>query len=192
MAEKEIDPTLVTVGQPVDGGACFVSFDESPVLPTDATTELDASFVSVGEISTNGYTESKSVTFTDHKGWHGSILLTTIDEETNTFKTEFLEVNRAAAAKLRYGAGNVEVDATTGEVKHITGKPGQIKPVALVFEELESNGHKRRTVFRRSMVSSFDDVAHQKGQLMLYGMTFTASEVDGNPFDVFRAKPVEA
>lgn len=193
MAElNDIDSSLVTVGQPVEGGCCFVNFDDEPVYPTDATTDLDAGWVSLGELSTNGYTEGKSVTSTDHKGWHGSVLITTVDDETNTYKIELVEVNRPAAAMVRYGKGNVEVDDSTGQVKHITGKPGQIKPVPLVIQELESGGYLRRTVCKRAMVSSFDDVPHQKGSLMVYGMNFTANEVDGSAFDIYRAKPVQA
>ena len=193
MAElEELDATLVTVGQPADGGCCFVCFEEDPTFPTDASSDWGAGWESVGELSTNGYTEGKSATSTDHKGWHGSVLLTTIDDETNTYKIELVEVNRPTAAKLRYGAGNVVVDDTTGQVKQITGKPGQIKPVAIGIDELESNGYLRRTIVKRAMVSSFDDVPHQKGSLMVYGMTFTANEVKGSAFDIYRAKPVEA
>lgn len=189
---QPLDTSLVTVGQPVEGGCVFVCFDEDPTFPSNATDEWGAGWESAGELSTNGYTEGKSVTSTDHKGWHGSILLTTVDDETNTYKLEFVEVNRPTAAKLRYGPGNVEVDDTTGQVKHISGKPGMLVPVAIGIDELESSGYLRRTIVRKAMVSSFDDVPHQKGSLMVYGMTFTANERGGNTFDTYRAKPVQA
>ena len=192
MAELEdIDATLVTVGQPVEGGCCYLNFEDEPTLPTDAATAPGTGWESAGELSTDGFTESHSVTSTDHKGWHGSVLLTTIDEETNTYKLNFVEVNRPTVAKARYGAENVEVDEATGQVKHITGKPGKHVPCAICIDELESNGYLRRTVVEKAMVPSLDDTAHQKGSLMVYGMTFTANEVSGNTFHIFRAKPAQ-
>lgn len=192
MALSDIDESLVTVGKPVDGGCCYVNFSDDPVYPTDATTALDEGWVSLGDLSDQGFTEGKSISTTSHKCWHGSNVLTTVDDEDNTFSCEFIEVNRPAAAKLRYGDENVEEDATTGEVTHIQGVAGKLKSHPLIFEELESNGYKRRTVYRKATVTSFDDVPHQRGSLMLYGMTFSADEVDGKAFDIYRAKPATA
>ncbi|TNU89384.1 hypothetical protein FIC87_11335 [Eggerthella lenta] len=147
-----------------------------------------AGWESLGELSENGFSESKSVTENKFKGWHGSVVLTAISEEENTYKAEFIEVNRPSAAKLRYGSKNVETGAD-GSVSHISGKPSTGDKVPLVFDELESNGYLRRTVVRKASVSSFDEVPHRKGALMVYGMTFTAIEVDGSAFDIYRAKP---
>lgn len=190
--ENEIDTSLVTVGQPVDGGCCYTRFDDDYTLPTDAVAPLGEGWESTGELSENGYTESESISSTDHKGWHGTTVLTTIDEEKNTYKAEFLEVSRPTAAKLRYGAANVEVDEN-GVLKHIKKMSNARKPVPLIFDELESNGYKRRTVVRRAMVNSIDDTPHKKGNLMIYGMTFTALDDGANgPYDIYRAKPASA
>lgn len=190
MALSDIDTSLITVGQPSDGGCCWTSFAESPTLPTDAVTKMSTltDWESLGELSENGYTESKSVTENKFKGWHGSVVLASISGEENAYKAEFIEVNRPSAAKMRYGSKNVETGAD-GSVSHIKGKPSAGDKVPLVFDELESNGYLRRTIVRKASISSFDDVPHQKGSLMVYGMTFTAEEVDGQAFDIYRAKP---
>lgn len=192
MAIADIDTSLITVGQPSEGGCCWTSFAENPALPTDAATKMGTltGWESLGELSENGFAESKSVTENKFKGWHGSIVLTAISEEENTYKAEFIEVNRPSAAKLRYGSKNVEA-GVDGSVSHISGKPSAGDKVPLVFDELESNGYLRRTVVRKASVSSFDEVPHQKGALMVYGMTFTAIEVDGQAFDIYRAKPAD-
>lgn len=189
-ALNEIDSSLVTTGTPVEGGCAWTSFAESATLPTSATQKMsELSFESLGELSDNGFTESRSVTTTDHKGWHGSALLTSIDSETNTVKAEFLEVSRPAAAKLRYGSDAV----TTGEdgsVSVIAAKKYKGKAVPLVFDELESGGMLRRTVFKKAVVTSFDDIPHQRGSLLVYGMTFTINDpADGSePYVIYRAK----
>lgn len=188
MTEKELDPTLVTVGQPADGGCCYTCFDENPVFPTDAVSKLGPGWVSVGELSENGFTQPEELTTTEHPGWHGTPVLVTEDKETNSLKAEFLEINRPATAKIRFGTENVELD-DDGEIKHISKMPGKRKPLPFIFEELESNGYKRRTVIKKAAVKSLDDIAHKKGNLMVYGMTFTATDDGTGPYDIYRAKP---
>ena len=48
------------------------------------------------------------------------------------------------------------------------------------------------TVFPRAKIESVDDQAHQKGSLLVYGMTFTALVDENNhPYYIYRAKPTE-
>lgn len=194
MAElKDIDSSLVTVGQPTDGGCAWVCFGKPAKLPTDATTKMStlADYVSLGDISENGFTEANARTKNKFKNWGGNVILTSISDEENTYKIEFVETSRPAVAKLRYGSGSVEV-GTDGSVSHIKGIVGTDEQVSLVIDELESNGYLRRTVIPVATIDSFDDVPHQKGSLLVYGMTFTAVKGDGNVFDIYRAKPAVA
>lgn len=192
MAINDIDSSLTTVGKPVEGGCVWTAFTKPKALPTDATTKMSTltEFVSLGEISANGFTESKAISTTDHKGWHGTVVRTSVDEETNTFKLEFIEPNRPAVAKLRYGASAV-TDGEDGSVAKILDKGYDGSAHPLVIDELESDGFLRRTVIKSAVVTSFDDVPHQRGALMVYGMTFTANDPeDGSAaIEVHRAKP---
>lgn len=194
MAElKDIDSSLVTVGQPTDGGCAWVCFGKPAKLPTDATTKMSTltDYVSLGDISENGFTESNARTKNKFKNWGGSTILTSISDEENTYKVEFVETSRPAVAKLRYGSSSIEV-GTDGSVSHIKGVIGTDEQVSLVIDELESNGFLRRTVIPVATIDSFDDVPHQKGSLLVYGMTFTAIKGEGNVFDIYRAKPAMA
>lgn len=196
MAETlgELNNSLVTVGKPVDGGCCWTSFAEEPTLPTDASTKMSTleDFVSLGELSENGYMVSKAVTSNKFKGWHGSVVLTSISDEDHTFKLEFIEVNRPSVAKLRYGSANVEA-GEDGSVSHVKAVVGTDVKVPLVIDELDSNGFLMRTIIKQCTIDSFDDVPHQRGSLMVYGMTFTAIDTgDGKYYDIFRAKPATA
>ncbi len=194
MADLEpIDNNLTTVGQPTAGGCVYVAFKADPTLPSDATTKMDTltDFVSLGDISENGFTEANARSKNKHKNWNGDVVRTSISDEENTYKLEFIEPNRPSVAKLRYGSGNVEA-GTDGSVSHIKGVLGTDEQVALVIDELESGGFLRRTVIPCATIDSFDDVAHQKGSLLVYGMTFTAVKGTGNIFDIYRAKPATA
>lgn len=192
MKFEDLDTNLTTTGTPVNGGSCYVSFDPSQPLPTDATTKMStlAHFESLGELSENGYTEQKSIETETAKGWHGTDVAVINKGESNAYKAEFLEVNRPAVAKLRYGINNVTSDAS-GNIAQIKGKPTGLYYVSLVFDELMTNGYLRRTVVHKAAISSFDDVSHQKGALMVFGMEFKAIDQNGF-FDIYYAKPSEA
>ena len=185
------DNQFVTTGNPAEGGCCWTDFSAEPTLPTDATTAMATPWESLGDLSENGFTEGRSVTSNKLKGWRGSVVLSVISEEENTFKAEFIEVNRPSVAKLRYGSSNVTA-GTDGSVSKIAVKTGVNAKAPLVFDEIESNGFLRRTVVKSASVDSFDDVPHQKGSLLVYGMTFTALDTgDGEPVVIYRAKPQE-
>lgn len=191
---KTINPNNVTTGDPVEGACCFTSFDPTAVLPDTASVDLtaaDSKFVNLGEISENGYTKSVSTSSNKYKGWHGSVLLSKISDEENSFKVEFTEVIRESVLKLRYGKDNVTVDEN-GNVTKVDPKTVPSAVVPLVFDELLSNGEKMRTVFPRATIDSIDDEPHQKGSLLVYGMTFTANVDDQNrPYYIRYAVPAE-
>ena len=191
MTLADIDSNLVTTGRPTDGGCVYVTFDMEATTPTDATTKMStlADFESVGELSENGFTEGKATTANKFKGWHGSVVLSEVSDEEHTFKLEFIEVARPVVAKMRFGENAVTAGAD-GSIASIKPVIGTNITVKMVIDELESNGYLRRTVIKKATIDTFDDVAHQKGSLMVYGCTCTAIDPgDGTPFEVYRAKP---
>lgn len=192
MAELEVfDNNLVTTGSPADGGCCWTSFAEDTTLPTDATTAMATPWESLGDLTEDGFTEGKSITSSKLKGWRGSTVVVAYSDEDRTVKLAFIEVNRPSVAKLRYGAKNVTA-GTDGSVAKIIDKVGVIQNLPFVIDELESGGFLRRTVIKRASVESFDDVPHQRGSLLVYGMTLSIIDTgDGEPVTIYRAKPSE-
>lgn len=186
-----INPRNITTGGPVEGGCCYTSFAEEPTLPTSASESIvgsDSEWDNLGELSDHGWSQSVSTTVNKFKGYHGNVLLSEIADEEATFKAEFLEVTRTAVLRVRYGDENVTVDATgfATAMRHVS-VPNRTLP--LVFDELLSNGVKQRTVFPRAKIDSIDDQAHQKGALLVYGMTFTAAADENGVLSyVYRAK----
>lgn len=190
-AAENINHNWVTVGKPTEGGCVYAALYSSDLeLPEDATTSMSTfdDFVSLGDLSSDGFTESNSKTKTDHNNWGNETVLSTTSEETNTYNLAFIEVDRASVAKLRYGSQNVTED-TDGSVKSIEGKTGVDEEWALVIDELESSGYLRRTVVERAAIDSFEDIAHNSENLLAYGMTFKALKGKGNIFNIYRAKP---
>ena len=78
-----------------------------------------------------------------------------------------------------------------GSVSKILYKGYDGKPHPLVFDELESNGFLRRTVVKKAVVTSFDEIPHRRGDLLVYGMEFTVNDPDDGsaPIEIYRAKP---
>lgn len=192
MALENIDYGQITVGQPTEGGCVFLSFDMNKT-PTDATTKMSTvtGFESLGDISENGFTISTSRTTNDFKDWNGDTVLTAVSEEKTQFKIEFLETSRPAVAKLRYGKENVAA-GTDGSVATMKSYVGTQQYFSMVIDELESNGWLRRTCIPKCTIDSFDDETHQKGSLLVYGMTITALKTNDPLFTVYRAKPATA
>ena len=190
-----INPRNVTTGGPVEGGCCYTSFDEDVEMPTSAAESIvgvDSKWENLGELSDQGWSQSVSTTVNKFKGYHGNVLLSEIADEEATFKAEFLEVTRASVLRVRYGDENVTIDEDgfVSEMKHVS-VPNRYLP--LIFDELLSNGVKQRTVFPRAKIDSIDDQAHQKGSLLVYGMTFTAAADENGALSyVYRAKRASA
>lgn len=188
----DLNSAFVSVAQPIEGGAAWVCFEEEPTYPTDAVTPMSEieGWYSLGELSTNGFTESKSVSSDAKRGWHNTVLLTSESEMTETYKAEFLEYVRATVAMLRHGKDNVEVNED-GSWSHLAHGSTSNQTPAFVFDELESNGHLHRTLVKRASGTEFDDVGHAFGDLIYYGMTFTAltPKDGGDAIEEWRAKP---
>lgn len=193
MDQPAINTDNMTVGRPIEGGAVWTSFEDAPKLPTDASTDMSTltGWESCGELSDDGYKDGLDTKSTSYKGWSGSTVLTTIDETTQTYQMAFLEVDRGTVAKLKYGKGNVTLD-TDGTWKQIDQKavlPDVVVP--LVIDELESNGHKVRTVVHKAKITKVDDSDHKNGSLVTVSVTFTALDPGSgeNAVSHYRAVP---
>ena len=128
----DIDPSLVTTGSPVEGGCVYTSFKAGAALPTDAVAKISTltDLVSLGDLSTDGFTASKSIMVNEFQGWHQSIVLTKVSGEKHQYKMVFIESVRSSVAKLRYGADNVETyeDGTFKQIKAVANSDGVPAP----------------------------------------------------------------
>lgn len=189
---KNINPANVTVGKPVKGGCCYTCFNESYTLPETASEDISVEstgFVNLGELSSDGYTKSVSLTSNKFTGWHNTLLLSQISEEQNTFKCAFTEVVRVSVLKIRYGKDAVMLDSD-GRLVGVNPTTVPDTALPLIFDELLSNEWKMRTVFPRATIDSIDDEPHQQGSLLVYNMTFTAaSDSQGRPYYIRYARP---
>lgn len=170
----------ITVGKPNQGG-CVYWAPKGTTLPTDASTALAATYVSLGDISEDGFTEKTDLSSNDFNDWSGNTVLTVAKGKKRTWGLTFIEALNANVLKLVYGKANVEVDPTTSALKSVTMTGEDVDEGILVIEELygANSDVKCRTVIDRAKIDSYDDVPHTMGDLLAYGMEFTGLDNDG-------------
>ncbi len=191
---NDVDEMLSTTGKPRTGGCLYVNFDpDSCTLPTDATTSVATldGWVSLGDLTSDGTTYTKSATANKLKGHQGTVVISEVSDIEETFNATLIEPNRPAAAKAYYGDGVTE--GADGSVSTIEDRMTAGTKVAVCEDSLESNGYLRRTVIPKMAIDTFADVSHKQGEFISYGITGTIIKPSSKAAKyIYRAKPASA
>ena len=151
-------------------GAIYVA-PKGTALPTDATTSLNASFVSVGYISDEGVTNSYSISSEDSKSWGGLVVMNTITERQDDFKWTMISVQNVNAKKVVYGDSAVTVESN-GATKVAVGAD---EPEAKVFViEMIIAGVATRIVIPNGKLKELEDIVYNDADPAGYGVTIAA------------------
>src|SRR5574344_320898 len=192
MTESAINTSNVTASKPVSNGGIVYWAPKGTALPTDAPTALAAEYESLGDIGEDGFTESTKTDSNDFKDMAKNVVLTTSAGKTRSFKVTFIEALRVSLMKFIYGSASVTVDGTTSALTRVEMSNADQPEGVMVIEELMSDGTKRRTVLDRAKVSDYDDIDHQQGKLLSYGVTISALDDNGKAGNIYFAKQPSA
>lgn len=166
-----LNADYVSTGKPNLGGAIFVAPTGS-TLPTDATTELDSAFKSLGFVSADGLTNNRSFNSTEIKEWGGSTVLTMEGEKTDNFGFELIEILNVDVLKEVYGESNVTGTLETGITVKATAE--QRPNRSWVIDMVMRNNVLKRIVIPVGSISELAEMSYKSDEVSGYGVTITA------------------
>lgn len=163
--------TNVTVGKPNVSGAVYRA-PLGTTLPTDATTALDAAFVSLGYVSEDGLSNNNELSVEATKAWGGNIVLRSLTEMNDEFSLTLIETKNEDVLKAVYGEDNVTVDASGNVTVNVVAEDPE--EAVWVFELALRGGIARRIVIPDGAITSRDEITYNDSDAVGYGITISA------------------
>ena len=165
------------VGAPVSATGAIAKADIGTVVPTDATTELDAGFEVLGLVGEDGVTMSTERSRDDKRAWGGQIVRTVQSAHGVSLTFTLLESSKAEVLKALFGDDNVTSTAGKIAVSH-----NEQIPSKGVFAITMKDGEKRRRlVTSNAQMIMEGDVQYVHSEIITYSVTVTCyPDEDGN------------
>lgn len=160
----------VTTGKPKVGGAVFVA-PYGTELPTDATSELNSAFKSLGYISEDGLTNTNTPETDTKKAWGGDTVYVSQTAKSDEFGFTLIEALNVDVLKTVYGEANVTGDLKQGI--HIKATTAQLPTMSYVFDVILRDNTLKRIVIPKADITETGEISYTDDDLMGYEITIS-------------------
>lgn len=160
----------VAVGKPKIAGAIYKA-PLGTVPPTDAKTELDASFKELGYASEDGLTNANSRTTSDVKAWGGSVVASPMTEHKDTLKLKLIEALNVEALKATFGDENVSGTLESGVAVKCNSRE---MPPAVWVVDMILGDCLHRHVIPNGQITEVGEITYKDDTPVGYDITITA------------------
>lgn len=165
------DVKNVTTAKPKVGGAVY-SAPLGTALPTNATTELAATFKPLGYISEDGMTNANTPESDNIKAWGGDTVASVQTAKEDTFTYTLIEATNIDVLKEIYGTANVTGTLDTGIAIKANSTP--LEEHVLVADMVLKGGILKRIVVPSGKVSEVGEITYKDDEAVGYETTVTA------------------
>ena len=162
----------VTAAKPKVGGAIWCA-PLGTALPTDAKSDLDPEFKSLGYISKDGLTNANSPSNENTAAWGGDTVHTYQTEKPDTFQFQLIEALNAEVLKAVYRDDNVTGDLETGLTVKANAKEQQ--DACWVVETILNGDTVKRVVVPCAKITEIEDIVYKDDEALGYGVTISAT-----------------
>lgn len=161
----------VSAGKPAIGGAVFWA-PLGTTLPTDAVSQLDAAFKSLGYCSEDGATNSNAPSTSDIKAWGGDPVLTTQDEKPDRWQVKLIEALNENVLKVVYGSDHVTGTLAAGLTVEVDSS--EAEEGVWVIDMILRGDVAHRIVIPRGKITDLEDINYVDNDVIGYGITIAA------------------
>lgn len=177
----------VSTAKPKVGGAVW-SAPLGTTLPTNATSELDVDFKSLGYISEDGLTNENTPESKNIKAWGGDTVANVQTSKEDTFTYTLIEATNIDVLKEIYGQDNVTGDLETGITIKANSK--EHEEHYLVIDMILKAGILKRIVIPSGKVAEVGEISYADADAIGYKTTIQAiPDKTGNTHYEYIQKP---
>lgn len=171
-----VNASNITVGKPKIGGAVYTAVLGTAV-PTDAKSELNAAFKSLGYCSDDGIKNKATSSSDTINAWGGDTVLDVDKEFTDEFTITLLESLNTDVLKEVFGQSEVSGDTETGVTVDVKANTRGYR--ALVVDMVLAEGTMlKRIVVPECKLTEVGEVTYKDDDAVAYECTFKARPDD--------------